>query len=669
VRKIQRLGSDKQFNSEYINDLIHWKKKYPKSISEVWLATDYGFPPIEKHAENAKKLGEAAKALRGAGIEISLQLSNSIGHGQYISGHDCSGLVYEGSPVRRMVGHDGVSAEYCFCWNGAELRSYVCRELSLYAKEIQPAYVWIDDDFRADNHSPVRFGCFCSECIARFNAENGTRYTREELAEEMLHGSVAVRKAYIDFIREGLGSFMSEMCDAILAVSPNTAFGLQNGYHNCTGGDWICAFEKMKKASAAAPAFRPGAGAYDDHDPNGLFEKAYDLSLQNSFLPEYVTERIPEIENLPYTSMGKTPAGTALEAALHLANGHTGLSYAMLMDYEEEQSFYDRFFRLFHSMGDYFDRLAGVSEISRGGGLRYMLPRQDYLKKLSPDEDFRALNGLSYGGARMLLRDAIPLTFDRGSEDTLLLHGDTVRSLSDSEIETMLAGRVIMDGTSVMHLKERGFDLGLDARAIDADDALRIYEKYTDDELNRGCLKKFTASPFVPGGRATHYSFNNRPENAKVLGEYRMNPEPENGSYSFGDSTVILPTTQGGIAAVFGYALYTGIVSSTQRDRILRVADEIGYRPLPARVLSADQAFLYPRVEKNGHRTLAVSVANGTVGEEELTLAIRNPAGERFVWMSQYGNKTELSAKIKDGEFILSLPPLPAYSVGTVFCE
>lgn len=67
-----------------------------------------------------------------------------------------------------MVGPNGTVADYCFCWNDKHFREYVLEEIREYAR-LKPYCVWMDDDLRANNHAPVNFGCFCDDCIARFN--------------------------------------------------------------------------------------------------------------------------------------------------------------------------------------------------------------------------------------------------------------------------------------------------------------------------------------------------------------------------------------------------------------------------------------------------------------------------------------------------------------------
>ena len=118
----QRLGSNTQKDPAYIDEFIRAVTAHPGCCDEVWLATDYGFPKLDTHRKAAEILAQQAEKLRAAGLRVSLQLSNSIGHGEYMSAQDCTGLVYDGSPVEHMVGHDGTVAGYAFCWNGKHFR-------------------------------------------------------------------------------------------------------------------------------------------------------------------------------------------------------------------------------------------------------------------------------------------------------------------------------------------------------------------------------------------------------------------------------------------------------------------------------------------------------------------------------------------------------------------
>ncbi|HZJ77405.1 MAG TPA: hypothetical protein VFD52_01195 [Clostridia bacterium] len=130
----QRFGSEYQTDEKFINEFLEIVKKYPGSCDEVWLASEYGFSKLEKHRDTAEKLCGVAERLRSDGLRVSLQISNTIGHGQYMASKDCSGLIYEGSPVEHMIGPDGNAAGYCFCWNGKHFQNYTVSMLKEYAK-------------------------------------------------------------------------------------------------------------------------------------------------------------------------------------------------------------------------------------------------------------------------------------------------------------------------------------------------------------------------------------------------------------------------------------------------------------------------------------------------------------------------------------------------------
>ena len=669
MKIIQRLGSGAQTDETYLSKLLAWKKKYPRSYNDVWLATDYGFPPIEVHREHARHLALVAKQFRDAGVTVSLQLSNSIGHGQYMASCDCSGLVYPGSPVSDMVGPDGAHAVYCFCPRGEALKEYLVAELTAYCEAIKPDYVWIDDDFRPDNHRPVSNGCFCDDCVARFNRENGYTFTREQLVEQILHGDLSVREKFIAYNRRDFGALMNVMCRAMHEASPDTSFGLQNAFHAWGGGDLDYCFDNMKPYSKNAPAYRGGGGAYGDGAPGPLFDKALQISFQNSRLPDYVTLRVPEIENLPFMYSEKTPAGNALETALNLAAGNTGLSYSMMMHVNDEDEYYDECFGLLDRMAPYFEKLGDLSARSVGGGLNFVTSENDHLRPFRETEGFEGFRVPPFEPIYPLLTNGIPICFDAPKTAPVLLYAGNVSGMTDAELEELLARPVLTDGEAVARLIARGFDPGVTVKKIPDEIRGMFFERFTDDPINEGLLRDvFSTNYFVPGGRAPIYAIENLSEISRPLARYNAVPVAKDVT-SPGVSSAIVKTPRGGNWAIIGMGLWVGVVPKYQNLRLYRIADALGVSPLPIRVLSLHRAYVFPRLDPKTGKTLGVSVANCTVGFERVKLAVRNPASEKFVFLSQYGTPTPLTPTRDGDEYIFDLPALPAYSVGTLFCE
>jgi len=672
MKLIQRFGSGSQYQQNYIDHFISFHKQYPRSFDEVWLATDYGYPPISVHKEHARLLGEAAERLRREGIGVSLQLSNSIGHGQYSCKNDCTGLCAPEVNARRLVGHDGVTADYCFCWNGEVFRRYIVDEVTAYVSAIHPNDLFIDDDFRPTNHAPVNFGCFCDSCIADFNAKHGLSLGREELVSRC-YRDPDFRMLWIGFVRDGLSGLMGEICEAVRKASPETRVGLQGGAHGAYrgyGNGYL--FDVMHRVTGHKPAWRGGGGFYEDSNPNRVFAKIHSIAYQNSILPSYVTMRCPEIENLPFSVFGKSPAGTALETALGLASGNTDVSYSMMMNVNETVDFYGQYFRLFSEQRAYYEALAEVSERTTATGLVYGMSKHIARMPLDEGDDFSDLSE-PYKCSDMLWRCAMPVCFDDNGKDTVLLHPTAIRSMTDAELDALLTRNVITDGLGLAMINKRGFDTGAQAAPMSHSDLLFLSERVlphkAQPKYNRELL---TVSSFAKGDSFPSY-LHTLDDTAEILGTYQSNPAlppfMPDGQYPYGVATAILHPKQGGRLAIFTYGLWKGNVPSVQRDRILDVCAYMG-SPLSARVVSLHQAVMYVRADKETGKTRAVSVCNPTIGAASgITLEIKSPASEHFVFMGQYGPSCVLDFQ-KDGDtYRVTLPELAPYSLGTVFCR
>ncbi|MBQ3637314.1 MAG: hypothetical protein II953_03040 [Clostridia bacterium] len=679
----QRLGSTTQLDPRFMEEFIRIVREHPGSCDEVWLATKYGFPPLSVHRKTAETLAETAKRLREAGLRVSLQISNTVGHGEYMSSQDCSGLVYDGSPVRNMVGPDGTVARYCFCWNDPVMRKYVAEEVRAYAEAIRPHTVWVDDDLRAVNHAPVHFGCFCPSCVAAFNRKNGTAFSREDLAEEVGSGESGIREAWVKFVRDGLYSFTSDLCRAVAEVSPETFMGLQNGSNGgYTGGDLGFIFDAMRDASGKPPKYRPGGGAYNDHDPNSMLWKMDTISWQNARLPKYVTEIRPEIENLPDVRYGKTIPGTCYETTLYLAAGATAMSYAMLMNANEGMDWHGDMLAVFAAHRPYWELLARASEGTCQGGLKRALGAEMWKRKLeSWEEPFAWCGEPAEIPGEELRGTGIPLSFDCAYKPVYILNPDAIRCMTDGEIETLLGEPVVTSGESLIRLAERGFGsmLGAEAHRIST---LRLYERYSGHPVNGQTKGKTWDQSFhVSSGHALC----DLDGTTEILGTFETAnsltpPLFPDGPHPFGIASAVVHTAKGARWAVFGDSPWNSVISLDRRNQILRAADMISGNRLPAILETGVRAVLLPREDPEGRLT-SVSVLNCTVGESgPLVLRLRRPALEPGQKTAVFGAQYQPILRdlpitrditldvTRDGEdYIAVMPSLRPWSIGTIF--
>lgn len=667
---MHRFGSN--ISDEYLDKYINAIKKYPDSCDNVWFATHYGYPKIDSHRSLAEFLVPYAEKLRQMGISVSLQLSNTIGHGEYMASKDCSGLVFDGSPAKKLVGHDGAVADYCFCWRGNYFRKYLIEEVECYASLIKPDCIWVDDDFRAVNHSPVSFGCFCDDCISEFNRRYDCRFTRKALVNEILYGKTEWRERYVGFVREGLHDLMLDISTAVHNSSPDTAMCLQNGPNGSYTGfglDFI--LDAMREGTGHDPKYRPGGGAYDDHNPNNFIEKVIALNWQNASLPDYVRHKCPEIENLPFVVYGKSPYGTAFETSFYFANGNTDMTYSMAMTLNEDMSHYEKELELFSIHRPYWEKMSDINAKTYQAGMQFFISKDAYKKRAKTGDGLDALFFEHYNALIHWTRDAFPIAYDKKDDTVFVLHPNCVDALTDDDVKYLLTKNVFTDGETVKLLSDRGYDLGISAYLQDNAVFTRITEHATDSPINAG-LKTWKASLFTPGDNSSYYIVPNNAE-IKVLAFYEslvsLEAYTDSKDYPYGISDLILTTPLGAQWAVFGHCPWKGVISSAKQQQILNAVDYICGGRLCARVETPFPAVLLPRKNERGE-TACVALTNCTIGDSgKLKVRIRNSAGSNFSYMSQYDGYGSLDY-VKDGnDYIVTVPNIKPWSVLTIFIE
>lgn len=652
----QRLGSSTQKDPVFIDSLIEQIQNHPGSCDEVWFATDYGFPPLEIHRQDAELLREQADKFRRIGVRVSLQLSNSIGHGQYMRVRDCSGLVYDGSPAEHMVGDDGTEAGYCFCWNGENFRRYTFEALRYYLRAVKPYCLWVDDDLRASNHAPVHRGCFCDGCIAAFNARYGTSFDREGLVSA-IHTDIDIRRNHVEFLRDTLADFTRELGRIVAEEAPGCRMGLQgcaNGGYTGYGYEHI--FGAMKESTGLAPGSRPGGGSYSDYSPADFINKSTLLAYQNLMLPDYVTDRRPEIESLPDVVFGKSIPGTCFETSCYLAYGNTAMSYAILMNDYEPMTWHGEMLGAFAKHRAYWQKLADVSRRGTLSGLTPFFPKTAYLCESKAPFDYSKEEIYFAEPLRYL---AIPIAFTNKASDVYVINGRIAETLNDDEITVLLGRNVICDGAAVKILSERGRLRNVTARETSVQEKR---ERFTSHPINAGMERRGWGGQIW---RQKDYELSG--EDLEILSEYVV--ETSGRIETVGIASAVFTTPAGAKWACFGFDLWARTKSTEKRRQLLNACRYISGRGFLAELLTPMQACVIPNEDERG-KCIAVSLINCTVGDSgELKLRVRDPNGDHFTFMGQAQAEITVPAeKTADNEYEITLPSIPGWSVATVFC-
>ena len=311
------------------------------ACDEVWFSTGIGFPKMARHIEHVKRLARYAEQLRSAGIVPSLQFQATLGHSDGLT--EIEGA--EGKEWGGFTGRGGTECRYCNCPRQKGFLAYVREMARLYAS-FRPGSVWIDDDLRIAGHAPGSpwekakggwIGCWCSTCIAAFNAETGGVWTRKSLDAAMA-GDAALFDRWERFSFEGIAEVARAIAEETRKVSPETRLAYQHGaYRN---DSQLAVYRAMREATGLPLGARPGGGAYFDYNPNDQMVKAFNAVRQRRCLgdPEWIGAWCPEIETYPRAFASRTAQGLLNEAFVNLACGMNCLSF-LIMDtrYETDE--------------------------------------------------------------------------------------------------------------------------------------------------------------------------------------------------------------------------------------------------------------------------------------------------------------------------------------------
>ncbi len=665
-----RLGNYQIDNAE---KLIEKVKKNPGSCDEVWLNSQAGYPKMEVHKEFAEKMKKTAELFSKNGIKVSIQISNTLGHSDlHGKTQDFSGLVYPGSSVEKMVGPNGVKAEYCFCYYGETFRKYIEEMVRIYAA-VKAECVWVDDDFRAMHHFPAEYSCYCDDCIARFNKQYNTSFTREELVNEINYGDIIWRERYIEYLKKGISELSAIITKAVMEISPDSQMGYQYGrFFNYLGNDYTYVLESMYKESGKPVKTRPGGGFYDDKNPDEMLIKLMEIDCANAVVPDYVSHCCPEIESTPDVFFGKSLEGNCKEATLYLAYGNNGLTFAALNKEFEIDNYDSTLLKWLSKYRPYWDKLIKHNKGTTFGGVGIYESMDSYKKTLKKDD--KPFSWVDIVGKRRLelMKIGVPISRSKKNVSAYVLYPEAVNYMTDNDIFELLKKPVITDAYAVHQLSERGFGkyFGAVVEPNEIDAAREYFNSHSINGEYAGIAWK--ASSYANNNAHIHaYTIKGCDGKTEPIGEYR---DVFDKDICYGNVNAIVRTydenkNEASKWAVFGYSLWQDIISSVKRNQILNAIDYICDNKLPAKLISAEQVAVIPRKDNDG-KTVMVSLQSVSIGTtQEMKLIIRNPKSENFVLTNEDINSEELSFEKCGDDYIVKLPPLSPWDIYTVFCE
>ena len=227
-----------------------------------------------------------------------------------------------------FVDLDGNKAQDMACPADPTWRKYLANTYAQYAS-IHPRRLWLEDDFRHYNHSPLKLMCFCDYHMQLYNEKLGKKETRVEFVKKMLQPGKPTkeRQVYLDQARQEMIETEHIIEQAVHKVSPETDLAQMTSYpdwHALEGRDWDNLF-KAQAGKGHPKVARPHLPAYNEVAPlqYGRYFEEY-TRITAAFLGEDA-ELYPELESYMYSPLVKSTAFTAFQIITSALIGSQGI--------------------------------------------------------------------------------------------------------------------------------------------------------------------------------------------------------------------------------------------------------------------------------------------------------------------------------------------------------
>lgn len=429
------------------DEILKAAKSYPASFEDgIAVVTYNGVWWDDERVFDFDTLRTFGEKMKEAGIPFQVNISKTIGHTDEHTRTEA---------VSHMVDAYGVVGYSINC-PGNEKFQEAFREIIRKYAALKPDVLWIDDDFRMVFHSPVGFGCFCDDCIKRFNIKEGRNFDRDGLRKAILADSENIRALWQEFTREQMVKLVEiaretadEIDDGIILgfmqVNPDLVI-----YECPDFNKWI---EKAKNKEGEI-YFRHGSGFYDDFKPFEVVDKNISIARLCAMTEGEGVKNLTEEVTSPYIKRSKSMKITFMEALMNIGMaGADGVMDEGIKPNLTEQLKKGRLVSHMHEKSTFLNEARRLikGKVQRGAypffdkDLWRYSPKTDHMGKMN-DIGSRMWKNLFYLG--------IPVTFREKDADVLILSGETVRGMSKDALNKWLGKGIYADGTSALLLNE-----------------------------------------------------------------------------------------------------------------------------------------------------------------------------------------------------------------------
>ena len=455
---ISSLTFAETHGDEVVEDLLDLHQK--GAIDSVAFSLTYtpeGNPIINK-AQDYMKLFRIMKEKLQGKMPVGALLQATMGHGWTPDSI---------ADFTKVISPDG-RAVYIFCPLDAQFRKYIYDSVRLTALE-KPDFFMLDDDTRLiTDHG----GCFCKLHLDEFAGRTGSSWTREELLSAIETDSVIAHK-YDDLLKESILIHAKNIRAAIDSVDPKIPCLF------CTCSQDVRHAPDIARVLAAPGqelVVRINNARYRNDSPRSFAPWFHFTAVQLAAFPETFT-LLAEPDTCPQNLYSTSCAVMNAQLTMSLLMGCRGGKIWITRLNAWEPGSGVNYRKTFIENAGRYHALAKMRILWTAPCVP--MPEKPYFHISQ-----KTMNPPTW--ADILSRMGLPFSFGKHPDRVVLLGESDSDHLSDAELKRILAGKVLMDGTTAIKLTKRGFSDLIGCRAAEWTKASVSIERLADGGTIKG---------------------------------------------------------------------------------------------------------------------------------------------------------------------------------------
>ncbi|OGS20582.1 MAG: hypothetical protein A3J83_02755 [Elusimicrobia bacterium RIFOXYA2_FULL_40_6] len=488
--------------------------------------------------------------------------------------------------------------------------------------------IWIEDDFRYHNHSPLTWGCgFEPEMLERFSKKIGKKVTRKDVLKNILRPGEPHpwRKKWMETWNEAQLEVAEGLAQAVAKNSPRgTKIGLMSSHpyiHSTEGRDWKKLFSALTINGKVA--HRPGFAPYAESTAKDKTFPIMMLDVQKGFRPSYC-EVAPEIENFPFTNWTKPDAQAWTDMMLAMFYGSDKLFLDLFPftgnSVKEEPGIGDLLSKSRPAL-EWVQKKFSKGLQTRGVGIPWKQDAQAFVHT-KKGKSLKEFDAVSFSPGYLFLSYGIPVSAKEQQVNAVF--GSLAWAFSDDEIYRLLSKGLLLDGLSASILCRRGFGKYLGVKfngVIGREEGNYAVEVVNSDEtgVKKGVYFSVNLAPelyvFTPLRQAREWTTIISPDRKR-----------------FGPGITVYENSLGGRTAIYSVEDPAGLAQSDNQQKLVHsIVRYLSKNKFESPMVTGGPHLLPMHFSGNNEEYLVI--LNGCPGKLESDVKIDNIPGSRIKFL------------------------------------